>query len=766
MRKLPFKISSNLKNIIGKDLINDKYIAVFELVKNSYDAEAHNVEIEFKNIDEPQIIIKDDGIGMAYEDIINKWLFVAYSEKKDANLAKKGEDYRKKLKRQYAGAKGVGRFSCDRLGSKLMLVTSTIHSDVEHVLNIDWAKFEQDDEEEFINISVEYNAQPKVDKEGHGTTLIISGLREIWDRISILSLKKSLMKLVNPQDSDDNGDKFKIKLIALDEIEKDRLAEIDGKNKGLDNYSYNIVNGDIVNNIFEKLNIKTTSIKVSISNDGKVIDTILHDRGVFVFRFKEKNEKFDELKDINFKIYYMNRAAKVNFTRQMGIEPVNYGSIFVYKNSFRVYPYGEPGHDFFDIDRRKAQGYRRYFGTREIMGEIKILGDNSYFCETTSRDGGFIRNSAVEELENFFKEKVLRILEKYVVEGIQWGDPDRDLFEMGVNEQGLMPYDISDIILKQFASISNRSSVIDAEINEDFLHDDLSLGKSEFDRKLEELKKITSDDVVLEVAEDLKKEVVKIRQMQHEAEREHSKSREELQRAEKEIATRKQQNEANIKKINKNVIYLEDGHHLINKFALEIALNLKLLAKEFEGNKDALQIIDEIYVCNNRIAQLSDLATKGNYDFKGRKPADIVGFINDISKNHPMSKRINIVVVSNRYQIVTNFIPSDIAVIFDNIIDNSYKASSRNMEIFISLEKVFITMTFKDDGKGLLKEVKDTNSIFEIGYSKTGGTGLGLGHIRRIARENGGDAIYIPTEKGFCIQVRIKHESRFQNSLV
>jgi HSP90 family molecular chaperone len=121
MQKTPlqFKISSALKNIIGSDLISDDFIAVFELVKNSYDAHATKVEITFENIysNNGKIIIKDNGKGMNYDDLINKWLFVAYSAKKEGT-EEDSYNYRDniKIKRAYAGAKGIGRFSCDRLG--------------------------------------------------------------------------------------------------------------------------------------------------------------------------------------------------------------------------------------------------------------------------------------------------------------------------------------------------------------------------------------------------------------------------------------------------------------------------------------------------------------------------------------------------------------------------------------------------------------------------------------------------------------------------
>lgn len=120
---LSFRVSAGLKNIIGRDLISDKYIAIFELVKNSYDAGADKVDISFIISDEgqDQIIISDNGCGMTYNDIIEKWLFVAYSEKKPQNREK--ASFRDEIKREIAGAKGVGRFSCDRLGAILSLIT-------------------------------------------------------------------------------------------------------------------------------------------------------------------------------------------------------------------------------------------------------------------------------------------------------------------------------------------------------------------------------------------------------------------------------------------------------------------------------------------------------------------------------------------------------------------------------------------------------------------------------------------------------------------
>ena len=111
-REVSFSTHAHIKNIIGKELINDDNVAVMELVKNSYDAGATKVIIKFKNLVEDknkqsELILIDDGMGMSENDILTKWLNIAYSSKKE-NFTQNN--------RYQAGNKGVGRFSCDRLG--------------------------------------------------------------------------------------------------------------------------------------------------------------------------------------------------------------------------------------------------------------------------------------------------------------------------------------------------------------------------------------------------------------------------------------------------------------------------------------------------------------------------------------------------------------------------------------------------------------------------------------------------------------------------
>jgi len=142
---MEFKISSALKDLIGKELITNDLVAIFELVKNSYDAGANEVKIIFENIKENNskdgtIYVIDDGSGMSKKDIEDKWLFLGYSEKKFSEQELDIKDFRDKIqnKRIFAGAKGIGRFSCDRLGSKLEIYSK---KDKHSCLKVDWDNF-------------------------------------------------------------------------------------------------------------------------------------------------------------------------------------------------------------------------------------------------------------------------------------------------------------------------------------------------------------------------------------------------------------------------------------------------------------------------------------------------------------------------------------------------------------------------------------------------------------------------------------------------
>lgn len=418
MDKLQFKISSALKDLVGKDLITSDKVAIFELVKNSYDAFAKNVVITFA---EDKITISDNGKGMSFDDLRDKWLFLGFSAKKDgtedASISKQ-QSYRDKIKRYYAGAKGVGRFSCDRLGRFVKITTKTYDSSLAEQITVDWSKFEVDQRIEFEDIDVEHISSQEIpvfpEHMNHGTIIEITSLHDEeapWTRGHILDLKRSLEKLINPF-SETND--FIIEIVCDRELVEDQKQIGEGKA-----YDRNIVNGPLKNSITSILKLKTTQIDVRIENG--MIYTSLSDRGVDVYRIRENNIDFSLITNASVSLSFLNRAAKYNFSRIMGVDSINYGSVFLFRNGFRILPYGNTGDDSWGLDFRAQQGRNRYLSSRDLMGRVDVfVEDTNELKEASSRDSGLLDTPLSRQVLELFK-KVEKRLERYVV-GVLWGE--------------------------------------------------------------------------------------------------------------------------------------------------------------------------------------------------------------------------------------------------------------------------------------------------------------------------------------------------------
>ena len=741
--RLHFKVSAGLKNIIGKELINDKFIAIFELVKNSYDAGAKEVTIKFENIysDNSAIYIIDDGKGMTKQEIIDKWLFVAYSEKKNST-------YRDNIKfrRNYAGAKGVGRFSCDRLGERVDLFSKTKEDKTINVVKINWNEFENSDTEEFQDIDVLYDEIESELIDEKGTIIKISGLREKWNRDELLKLKKSLTQLVNPE-ADENYDLFNIILEVEEEKEKD-----EEKSKEENVFDKDIVNGKIINHVFDILNIKTTKITAIISDDGKKIITTLNDRGIKLFEIEEKNRY--SIKNIKGTIYSLNRAAKVNFTRMMGIESVNYGSVFIYKNGFRVYPYGEPEKDFMNIDRRKAQGYNRYLGTREICGRIDIFGENKGFIETSSRNNGFISSYETNELEDFFYEYLLKPLEKYVVNIIHWGEEVIDNESLASTIDG---YDNLEAVLKKIKAKYKPETLLKASYNEEL--SEIILTHQKKKSEIDELKKIArakadiellkQADKVEKATAKLKKEVSENRKELQQEVIEHEKTKWELEQAQKQVGVLQSRADVSVD----NAI---DAMHIMKTYADSIDSNIEEIMDMVRNGElidDILPIFHEIRQTCSKILNTYNLVINTEYKADtGNKMIDIVKFTKTYVEKQ-WSHKLPVEIGGNRIMDIM-FNPLEFSIIIDNIADNARKANATKLYIDFGNDDKGRYIKWIDNGYGLQADC-DSSKVFEQGYTTTNGTGIGLYTVKKYAKKmNATVTVNKEYRDGFELQMR------------
>lgn len=731
--QLHFRISSALKDIIGRDLITDDYIAVFELVKNSYDAYATQVDIYFENIysDESRIVIKDNGKGMDFQDLLNKWLFVAYSAKKEGT-EDLSFDYRDRINisRVFAGAKGIGRFSCDRLGKKLYLETTKQTANLKtEVLITNWEKFENNIQEEFIEIGVEHETKKQSSFDlTHGTVLVITELRSEWNRHHLLKLKDSLAKLINPA-QDKNSQEFKIFIHVEEELQND-LNQIDEKEK---------VNGEVKNFIFEDLGLKTTKITATITEDKNYLITELKDGGTLIYKIKERNT-YQSLSGITITIFYLNQSAKLTFARRMGVSSRAYGHIFLYKNGFRVYPFGEPYEDPLKIDVRKSRKIYSHLGTGEVMGQIQIFGINPELRETSSRGDGLIKNRDYEQLQEYFF-KVLERLEKYVVEVQQWGlSIEDEKIEEDLKQR------ITDLIVK----LTGSEEIIDMQYSDDFLEilQDSQTGSAE--NVFQNLNKIAlrhgNDELIANVRKTTSK-FYELKRAKEDAEREAEFERGKASKAKKQLEEKQSENlflkSVKSQDLDEVVSFL---HH-IGISSKIIDNDLKLLIKKIRkgqeiSNDELVSYLQKLSFENRKILSISKFASKANFQlYTAELEVDIITYIREYIQNIlglvPEQKPIIHLAGDEDATFIRAIKPIELNIIIDNLISNSRKAKANDIYISLKVINDELRFVFADNGTGISKE--NVNKVFDFGYTTTSGSGIGLHHVKKLIDEMGGN---------------------------
>jgi signal transduction histidine kinase len=750
---LPFKISSGLKNIIGRDLITDDYIAVFELVKNAYDANASHVFIEFSD---DKIIILDNGKGMSKEDIVEKWLFVAYSAKKEGieDTDENTQDFRDKiqLKRYYAGAKGIGRFSCDRLGNKLMLTTRKKDGSTTERIKVNWNDFDQDASTEFIKINVKHQTllgEHKFAKGvDHGTRLVITNLNEKWERSKKIGLKKSLAKLINPFDPETVKDienaTQPFSIIINDDSEK----EEDEKNKN----DYDQVNGEVKNFIFEKLNLKTSHITATIDENGKGITIKLVDRGTLIYKIRKPNSTV--LKDVVFHLFFLNQAAKNNFTKTVGIRAIDFGSIYLYKNGFRISPYGDPGDDSFRVDSRHGQNVGRTFGLRDLVGRIEIFGDerNEMFKETTNRNGGLIKNEYTDALIDCFTDNCLRKLEAYVLDIARKTTQVDDKIQEDTShlENLRSQNEIFKLIRKEIEKGNGELE----ELDKNFIAikaQALGEATKEAIENLRFLAEQYNEDSFLKYVNQTSTEFEQI-QAEKEALSRQLKD-EEIERKRAEEEKNKLEFELRIEQ-EKNT-YLLATRRVMSKDADGLIHNIKFMANKIkaiidntvnklkDGNAredDILKQLSNIRILADRSLKITELVTRANFNTTVQtQVVDVVKFteqyfslFNEIYEKHQMEFDV----VTKNASLERRIGVLDLSLVFDNFIFNAEKAGASKMLIECSTTpSESLIVKISDNGHGVKEQFLDNpEKMFELGVTTTNGSGIGLFSIRENLR--------------------------------
>ena len=402
---------------LGHELISSDVVALSELVKNSYDADAQHVLIQVSGDLLPDgsldpatgvIQILDDGCGMSLETAASAWLEPATPFRRRDNTTPGG--------RRVLGEKGVGRFATAKLGDSLEL-TSKASDSVEVRMHVDWTQFENDERYlDEVEVALETGGDDEFGSQGtirdiwvssvfhdtafapdaggqSGTLLTIRGLRSRWTADLAQATRDALEKLVSPLDPDRGIERdFRIELSFPSVF--DVAGEIERPDV-LSRPHYKLVaevNEDgmatVLMELKEDEEVERADFRVTRPGES-------YECGPFTFSLSVWDRDPASLRQVADDL----RVARDALNRASGIS--------IYRDGFRVLPYGEPDDDWLRLDARRVQVPVRQLSNNQLIGYILIGRDTNSDLRDQSNREGLMGGPAFLSLRN----SIIRLLE-------------------------------------------------------------------------------------------------------------------------------------------------------------------------------------------------------------------------------------------------------------------------------------------------------------------------------------------------------------------
>jgi len=736
-----FKIKDGLYKIrpagrhiitIGKDLIKDKYAAIVELVKNAYDADSPVCKVsllpfekkifegnEEKILKGIRVIIKDEGHGMSFETVTDKWMVPSTDDKLYRKLSPK--------KRIMQGKKGIGRYSASIIGDDLVLQTIDESGDLT-TLYLIWQHFE---DAKYLN-DVDVLIENFKTNRASGTEIIIMGdenhLYE-WDAKQLKNLKSELKKLIPPIEKDlkkEDEDQFKI-ILELGNFSFEgysNVTEIIEPYPLFELFDYRIA-GSVSKDGTAKLKFENNRIKGSPIEELKEFKILLNQDSN-----EDKQNYCDELR-LDFRVFdrdpasidgLIERGLKDPLTgeyvgrREARIILDTFNGVGVYRNGFRIRPLGDAGFDWLYLDNERVQNPSLRVGCDQVIGFIHIQSeDSSGLVEKSARDG--LRENAEYFGLREIAKQVLKELENRRFayrQSVGLGRSNRD-----INEKIKALYNFKDLQEK-----------IDKEL------DVLGIEKAKRDK----INKIISDkeEKSNKIADELKQVIALY------------------------------QGQATVGKI-VNVV-LHEGRKPLGYFKNQIPL-IYDWSKELENNFSQVlldKIINRLSVVEeqgqifiNLFGKLDPLSAKKRDRKKDFNLLDTINNVLDVFL--PYLKDIEVEINCDTNQTVYGW-KEDFYIVLTNLVDNSlYWLQSngdkpKKISINVYEEDDLLIIEYRDSGPGIEKHLIENEIIFEPEFSnKTGGgTGLGLAIAGEAIDRNDGDLKAIYSEDGAFFKIEVK----------
>lgn len=445
MAKIPFNVDAYTARLIGRENVSKLEGAVIELVKNTYDADAACCILYYDEKNNA-VFLADNGCGMTEPIIKEHWMTIGHSSKKKTFISQRG--------RIQTGEKGIGRFALDRIADSCQMITGTINSSRKLLWEVDWNSFSsgkniteigaelKETDITFEDFLSECHNRVVIDLikrewKQSGTIFKLTNLRDNWNDKLLSSMRESLASLIpyelssvykiycfgNSSTEDDaevfnNLDAFsydyKIEF-SVDKVSDNKKSV--QVNLWRNEYSF----GPNEDEILKKLNIseeKEFFHGTPMSKEylfSEIVPGISHDLeqriGSFsgVLYFSKRNQLKKERE----------RFYQKDITGRMDVRDT-FGGIKIYRDNFRVRPYGDPktsAYDWLQLSRRKAgspagpasKGVWRV-NADQMLGSIFISRINATLPDRSNREG-IVETPEFLLLQEFLKG-ILNILEK------------------------------------------------------------------------------------------------------------------------------------------------------------------------------------------------------------------------------------------------------------------------------------------------------------------------------------------------------------------
>jgi len=405
-----FNIDCRLLFQLGEHLVTNRAVALAELVKNSYDADATYATVRMENIRNPggTIVVEDNGSGMTLSTFKKTWMRIATIDKEENPISKK-------YKRKKAGEKGIGRFACRRLSKRLTIksVAETEDGRKEELnATFDWTAFTPGSDVD--RIPVKYSIKPVNNETPTGTTLILEDTTESWNAWDIRRLRNELAELISPITFKPESE--------LKEAPKEydpgfhvefHCPEFPSKEETLDETFFKNAWAKLSGYVDEK-GFATYEIHVTNPIINKIEKTF------------KRNEAFKYLRNAKLEVYIFSYRPDLfhgsewsrDKSRNIGHEK---GGIKVYADKFRVFGYGEKNDDWLRLDYDRARSLvgldeevsgfveedkrpgLRLFRNHNLFGHIVFIKNDNPMLNITVNRERLIDNEAFEELRKFVR---------------------------------------------------------------------------------------------------------------------------------------------------------------------------------------------------------------------------------------------------------------------------------------------------------------------------------------------------------------------------